>query len=232
MGNHAGLAVHVGEGSTCFPTTCSAFTTHIHFHEASNKYPACDTSIGTARTMIFTLALCLLAAATAAAKENAENYIRPRDMRLLVQVKERLIVIMRTHTTRTHFRCQSAKRVKSLGKGKYVYNLMARNGTYPYSPYTLSNVTVKLEKIQRYKEKYMSIYYAGRTRVTHMLMKIGRRGQCYVIHVTKSDGQRGCELLVPHSQLLYRPPKSCIDYFNQWCPGKRLQLYEPGCVYI
>uniref|UniRef100_A0A023GDI4 Putative lipocalin-3 1 n=1 Tax=Amblyomma triste TaxID=251400 RepID=A0A023GDI4_AMBTT len=182
--------------------------------------------------MIFTLALCLLAAATAAAKENAENYIRPLDIRVLVQVKERLIVIMRTHTTRTHFRCQSAKKVKSLGNRRYVYNLVARNGTYTYSPYTLSNVTVKLEKIQRYKETYMSTYKVGRTRVTHKLLKIGRRGQCYVIYVDKSDGHRGCELLVPYSELLYRPPKSCNDYFNQWCPGKRLQLYEPDCVYI
>uniref|UniRef100_A0A023GA66 Lipocalin n=1 Tax=Amblyomma triste TaxID=251400 RepID=A0A023GA66_AMBTT len=137
----------------------------------------------------------------------------------------------RTHTTRTAFRCHSAKKVRSIGHNKYLYNLVARKGPYTYSPYTLQNVTVKLEKIPGHRDCYRSTYSSGRTQVTHTLLKMHPAGHCSVIYVEKSDGEKGCELLQTASALASKLRNACKGYFYQHCRAKKLKVFQPGCVY-
>uniref|UniRef100_G3MNZ2 Lipocalin n=1 Tax=Amblyomma maculatum TaxID=34609 RepID=G3MNZ2_AMBMU len=181
--------------------------------------------------MIFTLALCLFAIATAAGRKNWENYYRPLDMRDLVKIKDRLLVLERTHTTHTHFRCHSARILGKIDHNTYIYSLVARNGTYPFSPYNLHNVTVKIEKPGRPHSVYRSTYIAGGTRVTKQLLAMHPQGLCAVLYVTKSDGERGCELLATISALKYNLLNPCQWYFYYNCPGKRLRVFSPDCVY-
>uniref|UniRef100_A0A023FTY5 Putative secreted protein n=1 Tax=Amblyomma cajennense TaxID=34607 RepID=A0A023FTY5_AMBCJ len=184
--------------------------------------------------MIFTLALCLGVIAASAAGQHAEF----RDLNILsmVNVTERLVVVKRNHTTNTTFRCQSLLRVGTgnISSG-YTYLLKARNGSDPDVIYNHSIVEVKLLQLPG-STGYTATYLdrapgeKNSTRYNLTLKQEDPSGGCFVIFVQKSDGQEGCELIVPASKR-NNIPATCESYYQNNCTGYSVQLYENNCRY-
>uniref|UniRef100_G3MQ50 Lipocalin/cytosolic fatty-acid binding domain-containing protein n=1 Tax=Amblyomma maculatum TaxID=34609 RepID=G3MQ50_AMBMU len=183
--------------------------------------------------MIFNLGLCLCAIATAVGADDITDLgWEFLDIREMVKSNERLVVDKRTHSTHTHFRCQSALKMEDLGNLKYKYNLKARNGTAPSAPYVSGNVNVQLEEIKGKSGKYMATYTdQANTEFSLFLMNKDKDGKCFVIFVEKSNGQTGCELLVTTSALQTEIPSDCQVFYSRSCRGGSVQLYEKTCKY-
>uniref|UniRef100_A0A023FRZ9 Putative secreted protein n=1 Tax=Amblyomma cajennense TaxID=34607 RepID=A0A023FRZ9_AMBCJ len=183
--------------------------------------------------MIFTLALCLGVIAASAAGQVAES--QDLDILSMLNVTERLVVVKRNHTTNTTFRCQSALRVGSASiSSGYTYLLKARNGSNPEDVYNHSIVQIKLIQLPEstgYKATYLDRAPGEKnaTRYNLTLKQEDPSGGC-LLFCTKTDGQKGCELIVPASKR-NNISATCESYYTNNCTGNSLQLYEQNCRY-
>uniref|UniRef100_G3MRR2 Lipocalin/cytosolic fatty-acid binding domain-containing protein n=1 Tax=Amblyomma maculatum TaxID=34609 RepID=G3MRR2_AMBMU len=174
--------------------------------------------------MIFVLAVCFCAIASAAATQ-----LSPKDITPMVSVSERLAVIKRTHTTETQLQCHSALKLKEEQADKYKYNLRARKTTFVEYEYISDDVLITLEKIPGTETK-RSTYTAGNTKTTLTLVHLSQGNKCFVVSVDKNSTFKGCELITPASNV-ENIPSDCETFFNTNCKGKTVQLYQPDCNY-
>uniref|UniRef100_A0A0C9R6C0 Putative secreted protein n=1 Tax=Amblyomma americanum TaxID=6943 RepID=A0A0C9R6C0_AMBAM len=187
--------------------------------------------------MIFNLALCFGVIAASAAEEPMDGALKSKDLdiRDVINVTERLVVIRRKHTIVTHLRCHSALK---MGGGNdtsgYIYLLKARSGTNSSAAYVHSIVNVTLLPLngsEGYKATYLDGENKSWTRYNLTLKQKDSNEGCFVILVEKSTGQAGCELVVPVSKRNIKIPETCENYYTHNCTGTSLELYEPTCRY-
>uniref|UniRef100_A0A6M2E4P8 Putative conserved secreted protein n=1 Tax=Amblyomma tuberculatum TaxID=48802 RepID=A0A6M2E4P8_9ACAR len=183
--------------------------------------------------MIFTLALYLGIISMAPAEEPILTNANAVDLDIMqmVRVKEKLVVVERTHTTNTTFRCLSALNKGPLSDGLYKYALKARNGTAIDAPYVEHIVNVTLAPLgvsSGYSANYTD--HAGTT-FTMTLKEKDSNGTCFVIYVRKSTGQEGCELLLTVSALQTGTAVVCDTYFTRNCSEPSVQLHNDDCKY-
>uniref|UniRef100_A0A023GDB0 Secreted protein n=1 Tax=Amblyomma triste TaxID=251400 RepID=A0A023GDB0_AMBTT len=174
--------------------------------------------------MIFILALCFCAIASAAATQ-----LEPIDITPMVDVSQRLAVIKRTYNTGTPFRCHSALRLEELPGNKYKYNLKARKTTFIGYEFSSGNVEISLENIPG-KEVKRSTYTASYTKTTLTLVHKSEGNDCFVVNVEKNSTLAGCELIVPASHVT-KVNTECENFFTTNCRGTPVQLYEVDCTY-
>uniref|UniRef100_A0A6M2E4N8 Putative conserved secreted protein n=1 Tax=Amblyomma tuberculatum TaxID=48802 RepID=A0A6M2E4N8_9ACAR len=183
--------------------------------------------------MIFTLLLYLGIMSMAPAEEPIETNANTVDLDIMqmVQVEEMLVVIERTHTPDTTFRCLSALNKGRLSNRLYKYALKARNGTAIDAPYVEHIVNVSLAPLLS-SSGYSSSYtdHAGTT-FTMTLKQKDSNGTCFVIYVRKSTGQKGCELLLRASALHTGIAVVCDTYFTKHCPEPSIELHRDDCIY-
>uniref|UniRef100_G3MS33 Lipocalin/cytosolic fatty-acid binding domain-containing protein n=1 Tax=Amblyomma maculatum TaxID=34609 RepID=G3MS33_AMBMU len=172
----------------------------------------------------FAVFLCTMTMAAAALPSGMTAI----DIKPMVSVTERLVVISRTHTTDTTYRCHSAKEKSSIGDNKYIYNLKARNSALQYIS---GEVTVQLEEIPGEANKYRATYTNQQnTKHTLTLLQKDEHLYCFVLYVEKSTGQQGCELLTTVAYKDQIPP-ACQQYFKKQCTGAEAKLYLNDCTY-
>uniref|UniRef100_A0A023GDW4 Putative secreted protein n=1 Tax=Amblyomma triste TaxID=251400 RepID=A0A023GDW4_AMBTT len=197
--------------------------------------------------MIFSLVTCLCVIATAAGEDtDGDLGWSVLDIHNMVNVKETLVVLQRTHSTNTKYHCQSARRVEQLvnqadqsaarveGKDTsetYRYILRARNDTTEKHEYVQGEVEVKIENYGQHNKNRASYKNSAHVTFKIYLLKEDDRKSCFVTFVDKSDGRQGCEIL---STLSTKDDShnDCMDFFNERCLGERVTLYQKDCEYI
>uniref|UniRef100_A0A023FRU9 Putative secreted protein n=1 Tax=Amblyomma cajennense TaxID=34607 RepID=A0A023FRU9_AMBCJ len=183
--------------------------------------------------MIFTLALCLglLAAAGAASPQKRNESSEDLDIMKMVKVNETLVVLKRKHTRSTRYRCLTATKKDRISDARYKYTLRARRGKAIDNRYEAEDVEVTLEPLSR-GSGYRSIYTDHlRINYTLTLRTMDPNGGCFVIFVEKSDGNKGCEVLVPLSRRDADIPNVCKRYYSFHCGGKSVKLHKADCNY-
>uniref|UniRef100_A0A023GDR5 Putative secreted protein n=1 Tax=Amblyomma triste TaxID=251400 RepID=A0A023GDR5_AMBTT len=190
--------------------------------------------------MIFTLLTCLCVIATAAGEDtDGDLDWSVLDIHSMVNVRETLVVHQRTHSTKTQYHCQSAKRVDQSAaqverKDKsetYLYTLRARNDTTEEHKYVQGNVKVTIEKYGKYQNKTRATYKDSKEITFQIyLWKKDDSNSCFVTFVDKSNGRQGCELISTVSTK-DKDHQDCKDFFDQHCLGERVTLYQEGCQY-
>uniref|UniRef100_A0A023FTK2 Putative secreted protein n=1 Tax=Amblyomma cajennense TaxID=34607 RepID=A0A023FTK2_AMBCJ len=178
--------------------------------------------------MIFTLVLCLgvMAAATAAQPTESSEVPKDLDMMALVNVSETLVVYKRKHTQNTTVRCLSAKKKQQYNTTLYEYILRGRN---PNKEYGEHNVNVTLQESEGIA--YKSTYISKSITYTLTLKANNATGSCFVIFTDKSDGNKGCELLVLKSKVDEGVPRDCRRYYKNNCNGTSIKLHRDDCDY-
>uniref|UniRef100_A0A023FTS3 Putative secreted protein n=1 Tax=Amblyomma cajennense TaxID=34607 RepID=A0A023FTS3_AMBCJ len=181
--------------------------------------------------MAFTLVFCLGAVVLAVAPQaggTTKEDSGDLDMMKMAEVKETLVVVKRNHTTATNVRCQSVKKAEQYNKTQYEYTLRARlkGGISPkYGEYNVNVTLVRFGDDEKYKSTYTDI---NGTHYNLTLKNMDNTGTCFVIFVEKSDGNKGCELLVRASKR-NEIPSICKRYYNTTCTGFSRKLYKNDC---
>uniref|UniRef100_A0A023G5H7 Putative secreted protein n=1 Tax=Amblyomma triste TaxID=251400 RepID=A0A023G5H7_AMBTT len=153
------------------------------------------------------------------------------DISRVVNVNERLVVIMRKHTIETNYRCLSALKKGGSIPGSYQYNLRARNGIHIEDSYENFNVQVMLEPLGGTAHGYKATYTQKDKKITLTLKKVDMQEKCFVLFADHGNNQGGCELLLRKSALNMEIPKDCLSYYENQCGGVSIQLHEEGCKY-
>uniref|UniRef100_A0A023G995 Putative secreted protein n=1 Tax=Amblyomma triste TaxID=251400 RepID=A0A023G995_AMBTT len=155
------------------------------------------------------------------------------DIRALTKVEGPVMVVRRTHHTDSYHRCLSAKKVRKYTETQFQYELRSRYGPTPDYDYIKDSVTVHLFRRQSYSGNYEAQYYSSITRL-HVQLKLKEkdaRNVCFVLWVTNSDGNNGCELLMKVSAFQGIIPLACARYYEQNCRAKSIELHRSDCEY-
>ncbi|KAK8759279.1 hypothetical protein V5799_003088 [Amblyomma americanum] len=186
------------------------------------------------KTMIFTLALCLGAVAAATDSQHGERSetLGKLDIQEVVKADEPLVVLERKHTRQYKFRCQMATNKGGSVETGYNYTLRARYTNGTDAPYVEGTVKIMLEPLGVRGAPYKATYKdRNGIHFTLTLEAMGKNGTCFVILTNKTDGNTGCELLVPVSRKDDDVPEVCDKHYSEKCDGPTQRLYEPYCIY-
>uniref|UniRef100_A0A023GB11 Putative lipocalin-2 1 n=1 Tax=Amblyomma triste TaxID=251400 RepID=A0A023GB11_AMBTT len=160
-----------------------------------------------------------------------EPIAKDLDIMRVINVNERLVVMMRKHTIGTSYRCLSALKTGGSGKGPYEYKLKARKGIHTGDQYINVDIRVTLESLGGTTPGYKAIYYQEGNKVTLTLKKVDDDGKCFVLFADHGKNNGGCELLLKKSALRQDIPANCLSYYENQCGGVSIQLREEGCKY-
>uniref|UniRef100_A0A023GAA9 Putative secreted protein n=1 Tax=Amblyomma triste TaxID=251400 RepID=A0A023GAA9_AMBTT len=179
------------------------------------------------------LNLLLVSLAAAAADLISEEPLPQRnlDIHALTKVEGPVMVVRRTHHTSSYHRCLSAKKVRKYTETQFQYELRSRYGPTPDYDYIKDGVTVYLFK--GYGGNYEAKYYSSITGL-HVQLKLKETDEhnvCFVLWVTNSDGNNGCELLMKVSAFQGIIPLACARYYEQNCRAKSIELHRSDCEY-
>uniref|UniRef100_A0A023G428 Putative secreted protein n=1 Tax=Amblyomma triste TaxID=251400 RepID=A0A023G428_AMBTT len=160
-----------------------------------------------------------------------DPHVKDLDISRVVNIKERLVVIMRKHTIKTSYRCLSALNKGEIITGSYKYNLRARNGIHIEDNYVNFDIELKLEPLGGMAHGYKATYIQKDKKITLTLKSADMHDKCFVLFADHGDNQGGCELLLRKSALNNEIPKDCLSYYETKCGGVSIQLHEEGCKY-
>uniref|UniRef100_A0A023GDI8 Putative secreted protein n=1 Tax=Amblyomma triste TaxID=251400 RepID=A0A023GDI8_AMBTT len=177
------------------------------------------------------LLLVMLAAAAADLTTERNLPSRNLDIRALTRVEGPVMVLRRTHHTNSYHRCLSAKKVQKYTDTQFQYELRSRYGPTPNYDYIKDSVTVYL--YQDYRGNYGARYYSSITglHVQLQLKEKDAHNVCFVLWVTNSDGNNGCELLMKVSAFQGIIPLACARFYEQYCGAKSIELHRSDCEY-
>uniref|UniRef100_A0A023GAX1 Putative lipocalin-5 2 n=1 Tax=Amblyomma triste TaxID=251400 RepID=A0A023GAX1_AMBTT len=153
------------------------------------------------------------------------------DIRRVVAVSERLVVIRRKHNIDTNYRCLSALKKGGSIKAGYKYNLTARNGIHTEDRYESFDIQVALEALGGGATGYKATYTQGEKKITLTLKQADVLSTCFVLFADHGKNKGGCELLLTLSKLGNEIPEDCLSYYENQCSGVSIQLHEEGCKY-